>query len=87
LFYKNFLNNYSKVINVFYIIFLKIIKKYLVFSGIIEAEKIEKYKYVALDETGFIVDEEDIERTYSPENSKINEVYNRLIYMNILFII
>jgi len=47
------------------------------FKGIISAEKIENYKYVALDKTGFVIDEENIERTYSSENSKINEVYNR----------
>ncbi|OUM65801.1 hypothetical protein PIROE2DRAFT_7127, partial [Piromyces sp. E2] len=35
-----------------------------------------KYKYVALNKKGKVVEEETISRTYSDETSKINEVYN-----------
>jgi len=47
------------------------------FSGAVEANDITKYKYVVLDSTGGVAEEETIERTYSEETSKINEVYNR----------
>jgi len=44
------------------------------FTGSVEANNIDKYKYVILDD-GEPVEEETIERTYSDES--INEVYNR----------
>ncbi|ORX42555.1 hypothetical protein BCR36DRAFT_362315 [Piromyces finnis] len=47
------------------------------FSGLINADKIEEYKYVELNSLGNVVGEESLTRTYSDENSKINEVYNR----------
>jgi len=47
------------------------------FTGSVEADNITQYKYVALDSTGKEVEEETINRTYSDETSKVNEVYNR----------
>lgn len=47
------------------------------FTGQVENNNIDKYKYVVLDGSGKIVEEETIERTYSSDSSKINEVYNR----------
>jgi len=47
-----------------------------VFTGEIEANNISRYKYVAYKDN-VIVEEESITRTYSEENSSINEVYNR----------
>jgi len=49
----------------------------IVFTGQVENNNIDKYKYVVLDGSGKIVEEETIERTYSSDSSKINEVYNR----------
>jgi len=49
----------------------------IVFTGSIDADNITEYKYVALDSSGNEVEEEAINRTYSDETSKINEVYNR----------
>ncbi|ORX44689.1 hypothetical protein BCR36DRAFT_586054 [Piromyces finnis] len=45
------------------------------FTGTIEADNIDKYKYVVLDKSGVTIEEENIERTYSDES--INEVFNR----------
>ncbi|ORX85863.1 hypothetical protein BCR32DRAFT_241488 [Anaeromyces robustus] len=50
---------------------------YPLYSGGVNANKIDKYKYVIVDDTGKVIEEENIERTYSEENSKINEVFNR----------
>jgi hypothetical protein len=47
------------------------------FSGSIDADNITQYKYVALDSAGNVIEEEKIDRTYSDQNSGINEVYNR----------
>jgi len=48
------------------------------FTGSVEAPNINQYKYVALEPlTGNVIEEEAIVRTYSENNSKINEVYNR----------
>jgi hypothetical protein len=47
------------------------------FSGAIEADNITNYKYVVLDSSGAVAEEESIDRTYSEETSKKNEVYNR----------
>jgi len=46
------------------------------FNGTIKADKIYKYKYVALKD-GKVVEEEKLTRTYSKKTKKINEVYNR----------
>lgn len=47
------------------------------FSGDVEAEDITKYKYVVLDLAGAVIEEESVERIYSEETFKTNEVYNR----------
>ncbi|OUM68974.1 hypothetical protein PIROE2DRAFT_3203 [Piromyces sp. E2] len=47
------------------------------FTGTVEADNITTYKYVSLDQSGNVIEEESIERTYNDENSKLNEVYNR----------
>jgi len=47
------------------------------FTGIINVDKIDKYKYVVLGAGNAVIEEEKIERTYSDENSDVNEVYNR----------
>ncbi|OUM56353.1 hypothetical protein PIROE2DRAFT_19067, partial [Piromyces sp. E2] len=47
------------------------------FSGQVEADNITNYKYVVLDEAGAVIEEESINRTYSEQTAKINEVYNR----------
>jgi len=47
------------------------------FSAQIETNNIGNYKYVILDQAGQVVEEETIDREYSDENSKYNEVYNR----------
>ncbi|ORX44694.1 hypothetical protein BCR36DRAFT_334320 [Piromyces finnis] len=46
------------------------------FSGSIEADNIDVYKYVSLDSNGKVIEEESITRNYSDDN--INEVYNRV---------
>jgi len=53
------------------------------FIGSIETQNLKEYKYVALDESNNVIDEEDIVRTYSNNNNKINEVYNRTTKENI----
>jgi len=50
---------------------------YPLFSGTINTNNIDKYKYVIVDDGGNVIEEENIERTYSDENSTIHEVYNR----------
>lgn len=48
------------------------------FTGTIEADNINEYKYVALEPvTGKVMEEEKIVRNYSDDTAKINEVYNR----------
>ncbi|ORX85861.1 hypothetical protein BCR32DRAFT_290428 [Anaeromyces robustus] len=47
------------------------------FTAQIEADNISNYKYVVLDQTGQVVEEESIDREYSEDNSNLNEVYNR----------
>jgi len=47
------------------------------FTGVINADNIDEYKYVSLDKAGKVIEEETITRKYSDETSKINEVYNR----------
>jgi len=47
------------------------------FQGSIEADKIEKYKYVSLDANGQVIREEDVEREYK-NNKGDNEVFNRI---------
>jgi len=47
------------------------------FTGTINTDNINEYKYVALDTLGKVIEEETLTRTYSDENSTINEVYNR----------
>ncbi|ORX78278.1 hypothetical protein BCR32DRAFT_270166 [Anaeromyces robustus] len=47
------------------------------FSGTVNANNIDKYKYVIFDAMSNLIEEESIERTYTSETSKINEVYNR----------
>jgi len=47
------------------------------FTGSVNADNIKQYKYIITDGTGQQVEEEQITRTYSDENSKINEVFNR----------
>ncbi|ORX52081.1 hypothetical protein BCR36DRAFT_33171 [Piromyces finnis] len=47
------------------------------FKGEVEANSINQYKYVALDNKNNIIEEESIVRVYSDEMSNINEVYNR----------
>ncbi|ORX44692.1 hypothetical protein BCR36DRAFT_414926 [Piromyces finnis] len=47
------------------------------FTGTVDTDKLDKYKYVICNESGEIIEEENFERTYSEESSKTNEVYNR----------
>ncbi|OUM63746.1 hypothetical protein PIROE2DRAFT_20635 [Piromyces sp. E2] len=47
------------------------------FTGVIEADNISQYNYVSLGANNMVIEEETIQRTYSDENAKINEVYNR----------
>jgi len=47
------------------------------FTGTVNADNIDKYKYVVMDGTGAVVEEEKFERVYSDKNDKLNEVYNR----------
>ncbi|OUM68977.1 hypothetical protein PIROE2DRAFT_19780 [Piromyces sp. E2] len=47
------------------------------FTGTVEANNLSKYKYAICDETGEILEEETVERTYTPMTPGINEVYNR----------
>ncbi|OUM65802.1 hypothetical protein PIROE2DRAFT_7128 [Piromyces sp. E2] len=46
------------------------------FTGTVNANNIKEYKYVALDQKGKVVEEENFLRTYSNETLNINEVYN-----------
>lgn len=52
-------------------------EKFPLFTGKVVADEITNYKYVALDEAGNVIDTESIERTYTEETAKTNEVYNR----------
>ncbi|KAL6604142.1 coth protein-domain-containing protein [Neocallimastix sp. 'constans'] len=47
-----------------------------VFNGTIKADRINRYKYVALKD-GKVVEEEKLTRIYSKKTKEINEVYNR----------
>ncbi|ORX44688.1 coth-domain-containing protein, partial [Piromyces finnis] len=54
------------------------------FKGSISVPTLTKYKYVALEPTtNKIIEEEKILRTYTEENSKVNEVYNRTTKLEI----
>jgi len=48
-----------------------------VFTGDVVADNIKEYKYVSLNAQGAVIEEETVNRTYTDETSKINEVYNR----------
>jgi len=48
----------------------------IVFNGTIKADRINRYKYVALKD-GKVVEEEKLTRIYSKKTKEINEVYNR----------
>ncbi|KAL6605567.1 coth-domain-containing protein [Neocallimastix sp. 'constans'] len=50
---------------------------YPLFTTTIESGLSSSYKYVVLDKDEKVVEEEDILRTYTPETSSINEVFNR----------
>jgi len=52
-------------------------EKYPLFTGKVEADEITKYQYVALDETGTVIQTETVDRTYTEETGKKNEVYDR----------
>ncbi|KAG4092344.1 hypothetical protein H8356DRAFT_1704236 [Neocallimastix lanati (nom. inval.)] len=52
-------------------------KYFPLFTGTVNVDKVDKYKYVLLNRSGSVVEEESFERTYSEENSNKNEVYNR----------
>ncbi|KAG4096643.1 hypothetical protein H8356DRAFT_1292313 [Neocallimastix lanati (nom. inval.)] len=52
-------------------------KTFPLFEGTVNANNINKYKYVYIDENKNVIEEESIERTYSKENASLNEVYNR----------
>jgi len=45
------------------------------FIGSVETDTLNEYKYVALDQSNNVIEEENLTRTYS--DNKINEVYNR----------
>ncbi|OUM63744.1 hypothetical protein PIROE2DRAFT_9684, partial [Piromyces sp. E2] len=47
------------------------------FTGVIEADNINEYHYVSLDDTNNVIEEETIKRTYSDANANLNEVFNR----------
>ncbi|ORX69346.1 hypothetical protein BCR32DRAFT_272441 [Anaeromyces robustus] len=47
------------------------------YTGSINVNNINQYKYVALNKNKKVVDEETFTRTYTSETSAINEVYNR----------
>jgi len=47
------------------------------FTGVVNADNIDEYKYVSLDKKGNVIGEENINRKYTDETAKINEVYNR----------
>ncbi|ORX85862.1 hypothetical protein BCR32DRAFT_325255 [Anaeromyces robustus] len=47
------------------------------YSGTVSADNIDKYKFVVMNENGDVVEEEEIERTYNDNSSKVHEVYNR----------
>ncbi|ORX87472.1 hypothetical protein BCR32DRAFT_264237 [Anaeromyces robustus] len=47
------------------------------FTGVVNADKIDNYKYVVMEKDGKVIEEESINRVYSESNSIINEVYNR----------
>jgi len=47
------------------------------FTGTVNADKIDNYKYVVMEKDGKVIEEESINRVYSENNSIINEVYNR----------
>ncbi|ORX52082.1 hypothetical protein BCR36DRAFT_411535 [Piromyces finnis] len=47
------------------------------FSGVVQADNITEYNYVAINKNSTVVEEENFLRMYSEENSKINEVFGR----------
>ncbi|ORX44693.1 hypothetical protein BCR36DRAFT_414927 [Piromyces finnis] len=51
--------------------------KFPLFIGVVNADNISQYQYVALDSSGTVVQTENIVRTYNEDAHKINEVYNR----------
>jgi len=58
-------------------------EKFPVFSGKFDVDSITQYQYVVLNSYNIVIEVEDIIRTYSEENSKLNEVYNRSTKINI----
>jgi len=52
------------------------------YTGVVEDNNIESYKYAVCDNNGEIIEEEKFERIYTDETAKTNEVYNRQDHNN-----
>lgn len=71
--------HYITIIFIILFFFINYNLFFIVFTTTIESGLSSSYKYVVLDKDEKVVEEEDILRTYTPETSSINEVFNRYI--------